>query len=468
MNLSLIKAIAALEQFEEELVEAATTPTVEEDEASDAMGGEITQEADSIESDADMISDRTDKLGDVIEMVESTDTPEEEPLPDVAQKGVDIALEALGLGLEDNDSAKETKVGLLAKLRRFFVSLLEAMRRFAARIVDFVKRVYTYATDRSARNKVRAEKAKKAMQDKTFNRSMKDVKGRRTEKSAAEVYSPRLAKAVRRVNGVSISAALGNVTDYVRNQGRVGQRDVVLDAAVILGEVAEDPKNAEKKAADFVQLLERIGDAGTEGGASDAQRKAAGVSEDGVKVLVSGPFFGGYRAWIGIPKTVNSINHYGHGVAELDKIGDDYRTGQTIPEVEQLLALADQVAKLDEAIVEYRKQGENLGKVEDKLKMFADRVKSKVKEDAFSGSDVSSTRIRSLANNMNTALPRLIKGPQVEAVKYASEVGSMVMSFVEASMAAYEEAGGVKSGSLKDIVGNSGRGLPNMAGVHAS
>lgn len=467
MNLSLIHAVAALEQFENELVEAATTPTVQEDEASDNVGSEITQESEAIDSDADMISDRTDKLGGVIEMVESTDTPEGEPLPAVAQKGVDIALESLGLGLEADDTAKESKEGLLAKLRRFFVGLLEAMRRFAARIVDFVKRVYTYATDRSARNKVRAEKAKKAMQDKAFNRSMKDVKGRKTEKAAADVYSPRLLKAIRRVQGVSISAALGNVTDYVRNQGRIGQRDVVLDACVILGEVAEDPKNAEKKAADFVQLLERIGDAGTDSTASEAQRKAAGVSEDGLKVLVSAPFFAGHRAWIGVPKSINVINHYSHGVAELDKIGDEYRTGQTIPEVDQLLALADQVTKLDEAIVEYRKQGEGLGKVEDKLKMFADRVKSKVKEDAFSGTDVSSTRIRALANNMNTALPRLIKGPQVEAVKYASEVGSMVMSFVEASMAAYEEAAGVKSGSMKDIVASSNRGLPNMAGVHA-
>lgn len=467
MNFTLSSAAAALEQFEGDLIDAATTPTPEENDASDVMGDEIQQEAAAIDTDADGLSERTDKLGDVIEMVESTDVPEGEGLPEVAQKGVDIALEALGLGLESDDAAKESKATLLQKLRKFFAGLLEAMRRFAARIVDFVKRVYTYATDRSARNKVRAEKAKKAMQDKSFNRTMKDVGGRNTTKAGSEVYSGRLLKAVRRVNGVSIEAALGNVIDYVRAQGRVGQRDVVLDACVILGEVAEDPKQAEKKAADFVQLLERIGDAGTDGLASDAQRKQAGITEDGVKVLVTSPFFGGYRGWIAVPKTINSINHYGHGVAELDTMGDDYRSGQTVPSVETLMALADQVGKLDEAITEYRKQGENLSKVEEKLKMFANRVKGKVNEAAFAGSDVSSTRIRAVANSLNTALPRLIKGPQVEAIKYASEVGSMVMSFVEASMTAYEEVAGVSSANLKDVVKNSGRGLPNMAGVHA-
>ena len=461
MQLSLKNAIAALEQFEGDLVEAATTPTVDEEISSDNLGDTIDQESGAIDGDVEQLTSRTEKLGDVIDMVEGADTPDDEPLPTVAQQGVDIALESIGLGLESDDAAKESKAGLVQRLKAFFVGLLETMRRFAARLVDFVKRVYTYATDRSARNRMRAEKAKAAMGDKSFNRKTKDVKGRTHTARSGEVYSARLLTAMRRVNGVSLEAAMENVIDFVRAQGALGQRGVLLDAAVVFGESAEDPKNTEKKAEEFLNILHRIGDAGTSSDGSAEQRKAANVGEN-VKMSVSGPFFGGHRAWIGVPTSLNFISSYNHGVAVLDKINTEDRTGQTVPEVSVLIGLCDKVEKLDAAIVEYRKQGENLAKVEEKLKMFAARLKSKVKEDA-SGSDVSSTRVRALANAMNTALPRLIKGPQVEAVKYASEAGSMLMSFVQASMSVYEEVEGVSSATFADISKNANRGLPKAS-----
>lgn len=461
MKLTLSNAVAALEQFEEDLAAAATTPTQQEDDVADNLGDTIQQEAGAIDGDVDMLANRTEKLGDVIDMVEGSDTPDDQPLPDMAQKGVDIALESIGLGLEDDDSAKESKVGLLQRLKNFFLGLLETMRRFAARIVNFVKRVYTYATDRSARNRMRAEKAKAAMQDKSFNRKMKDVKGTTTTARAGEVYSGRLLAAIRRPNGVSLEAAMENVTDFVRAQGSLGQRGVLLDAAVVFGESAEDPKNTERKAEEFLNLLKRIGDAGTTGTGSADQRKAVNAAEN-VTMNVSGPFFGGHRAWVSVPTGINYISSYNHGVAVVDKINTEDRTGQTIPEVGTLISLCDQVSKLDGVIADYRKQGENLAKVEEKLKMFAGRLKDKLKQDA-KDEGVSSTRIRALANAMNTALPRLIKGPQVEAIKYAAEAGAMLMSFVQSSMAVYEEVEGVASKTFQDISRNAGRGLAKPA-----
>ena len=457
MKLSLKHAVAALEQFEEDLVDAATTPTEDEELASDQLGETIVQETQAIDGDVDQLSNRTEKLGDVIDMVEGADTPDDQPLPAVAQQGVDIALESIGLGLEADDAAKESKTGLLQRLKAFFVQLLETMRRFAARLVDFVKRVYTYATDRSARNRMRAEKAKSTMQDKSFNRKMKDVKGTTTTARAGELYSARLLQAIRRVNGVSLEAALENVIDFVRAQGSLGQRGIMLDAAVVFGESAEEPKNTERKAEEFLNILKRIGDAGTSGNGSGEQRKVVNAAEN-TTMNISAPFFGGHRAWIAVPNGINYISSYRHGVAVVDKISTEDRTGQTVPEVATLIGLCDKVSKLDEAIVEYRKQGENLAKVEEKLKMFAGRLKAKLKSDA-SGADVSSTRIRALANAMNTALPNLIKGPQVEAVKYASEAGSMVMSFVQVSMTAYEEVEGLSNKSFADVARNANRAI---------
>lgn len=458
MNYTFVQVKLALEELQEGIIEAATTPTQDEETNNIVQGEELDTQSTAIDADAAALTQRTEKLGDVIDMVERTDAPMAEPLPEATQQGVDIALEALGLGLESDSPDRATKETMVQRLKRYFMAMLEGMRRFCAHIVTHVRNAYTWATDRSTRNKARAEKAKKAMEEKSFNRKMGEVNGRNTgSQSASDLFSASLLKSMVRPNGVTIVQASKNVVDYIRQQNKVINRGLLLDTLTTLSDVMKDPAGVEPKAKEFMSYLDRIGDVADQAATSE-QRKEAGVSDD-MKVGVSAPFFGGHRAWIATPKVDSLISKFDHGLSVLDKVNAEERNPQ-VPTVENLREIITQVLDLDAAVVEYRNHVGQLSAVEEKLKQFASEISSGSKAmEGFSGSDVSSTRVRALAEAMNAALPKLVKGPQVAVVRYAATVGTMLMDYVQAGMKAYTEVDGVDNSSRKKFVDNAGRAL---------
>ena len=434
MNLSLKDVQFALEEFASDITEAVTTEAPAELEAADAQAAELTTQSELIDNDSVQLGNRIDQIGTVMERVENAPGEDDAPLDENVQAGATMALEALGIALEADEG--ETKETLLAKLRRWVAAAIEMARNFGRRVLAFAKTVYAFATDRSFRNKRRAERALARMNDKDFNLKSKKAGDRTTSATFQDHVSKSARRIVNNAAGVSVQTALDNLTKFLSEGARAGTKRDALDIAGSMRTIGKDPSTVDAEATKVLAALERMTDAGHKASSKGEHRKAVQAGEE-VIVYTSAPFFGGFRSWVKMPKHVNGLQYWGHGLSKVDEIAS--RDRYELASVDELHAMARGCKDLCEVVDGYKKHLSDFNEVESMLSKRADATAGSAKDDVK-----STSHVRQVVGALQSIVPRAIKGPNVAALQYAAEQGSALMSYIEASLNAYEEQSGAK------------------------
>ena len=474
MKFDLNQVQAALEEFQADMAEAVTAPTEQEEISSDEIGTELGTQSELIDNDSIQLGERVEQIGGVMERIEDAPGEMDAPVDPNVQAGAAIALEALGIALEAEDG--ETKEGLLAKLRRWIAQAIEMARNFGRRVLGYVKAVYAYATDRAYRNKTRAQRALKRLEDKDFNLKSKkvtekwdvnlDPRGRmgkegkgfgdfgvkRTQRTIQATFEDYVSKNARKIllnaQGVSVKTALDNLVKFLNESARASTKNDATQIAAAMHAIASDMGSADQHAEKVLSALDRMTSVGHSASSKSEHRKAVQAGEE-VTVYTSPAFFGGYRSWVKMPKTVNGLQYWGHGVSKVDAVAE--RDRFELPSVDELRSFAKGCVEMSDAIEAHKKHLAGFSEVEDKLKKSVNNSSGKVDDNVK-----STAHVRSIVGAIQSIVPRAIKGTTSDVLRYAAEQGGALMSYVDACMNAYtEQDGATNPGSIADSVRNA-------------
>lgn len=446
---------AALEEFQEELQDAIEQPTAQEEIASDEQGEELGEQSTLIDSDSAAMGEHIGQVGAVAERIEEAPGEMDAPLDPAVKAGAEIALESLNVALESEEG--ETKEGVLAKLWRYIKQAFEVVRKFGRRVVEFVQTAYAFVTDRAVRNKRRAEKIKKDLNEKQYNRKNEKTRsfskagnwGRDVRLSPGEFekyVSPRVRKILNGANAVSVEKGMNNLIGFLKAQVRISGKKERIYVGGALGLIASDPERCDAIAKEVLESLEALSTPGFKESSSGDMRKALAAGE-GVTVRVSEPFLAGYRAFVKVPGSINTLGQWGCGISRLDTVVTRERF--EIPEVDLLTTYVDQCLEVSNLIADSTKHSDEMKSIDSVL---AKEIKETTSNKAMK--DISSSHVRTVITALQTVIPRAIKGPVVDVLRMATEFSSSLLDYVQACRSAYEAADGA-TGKEGDWAKNS-------------
>lgn len=456
MKLNLATVQAALEEFDEQLADAVEQPSEAEELASDQVGEELGEQSTLIDNDSETIGNHIDQVSAVAERIESAPGEMDEPLDPNVQAGAQIALESLNVALEADEG--ETKEGLLAKLWRYIKQAFQVVRNFGKRVIEYVKSAWAYCTDRAVRNKRRAEKLMKDLNDKDLNLKKNKERSFKAEKSYDprtwsvdvkltpaqydQFISGRVRKILNGANAVSLTKGLGNMLTFLKAQSRnVGKKEMIEIGGAI-GSIADNPDRCDTVAREVLEALDAISSPGYKESSNSSHRKAVQAAE-GTSVRVSEPFLGGYRAFVKVPSSINNLGSWGAGVAKLDEVTQ--RQTYEIPSKETIVGYVKLCSEVSDIVLDSDKHQEE-------MKAF-DKILSKeisVGGKSVEKSDTATAHVRTVVSQMQSLIPRVIKGPSIDAVRLASEQVALVLDYAAACRNAYEEVEGARASDELD------------------
>lgn len=388
---------AALEEFHQELDAGISEQTVPEVE----VAPQSVDEAQSFDQDFEQFATAAQALEDIVALVE--DTPEEanQPLAEPFRKAINIALEDLDTSVEQGEKKSE----VINKMKDKASTMMKAMAEFATRVLQWIKEKWAAATDKVVRAGKRAEAA------------MERIKT--TQLSEGNKINGPLAKAAVVTEG-SFAQAITKVMAHVQN---CGDRDAVAITTHVLDAVDAASAGEADKARNSIAMALKASSEMYEGEGTAEQAGAAGVEG---KLLVTGPFLGGYSAWSSAPETAEDANSWKHG---LSKLAEPPEAGEEIASLS-----AQDAATVCRALID---MATRVGNFRAALSAMDKLAKTVQKQVSAAGRGVEKNEeIGDLFSKLNQIIPKAMKGPQVNALNYAGTAANIAAAYVEASLKA--------------------------------
>lgn len=388
---------AALEEFHQELDAGISEQTVPEVEVSP----EAVEEAQSFDQDFEQFATVAQALEDIVALVEDTPEEDNQPLSEPFRKAINIALEDLDTSVEQGEKKSE----VINKMKEKASTMMKAMAEFAARVLQWIKEKWAAATDKVVRAGKRAEAALGRLKTTQLSESNK-------------VTGP-VAKAAVVTEG-SFAQAITKVMTHVQN---CGDRDAVAITTHVLDAVDAAAAGEADKARNSITEALKASAQMYEGEGTAEQANAAGVEG---RLLVTGPFLGGYSAWSSAPETAEDANSWKHG---LSKLAEPPEGGEEIASLNSQDAAVVCRALMDMA--------SRVGNFRAALGAMDKLAKTVQKQVSAAGRGVEKNgEIADLFSKLNQIIPKAMKGPQVNALNYAGTAANIAAAYVEASLKA--------------------------------
>ncbi len=412
----ILRTYLALEEFTEEVnaTVAAPEPTADDvDFEGEIDGVPYQEESTAIDTDVDSIVKGAQGLEDIISLVESAPGADEANLEPFVEKSVNLALEsnemveAAGNPVEGSDD--KTKAGVLGKIKEFAARVWEMLRKFGARISEWVKGTWAKFTDTIVKNAAQADKILASLE------SLQVAAG-------AKITDSGLLAKIATPNGLEVGEVMQSVTSHVRAMGGKAAEEITREARVVINAVADGSEKADAVMADFVEILRKAAGEYDEK-ASPEQASKAGASE-GAEVLVSDPFFGGYRAWIVSPADAADLGKWKHGITKVDEV--QATDSIDAPNPDEIKAIALYVKGLGEVVKIFQGAVKNLDDLNKDLDAAAGKAKNSDKAD------------KEKLKAMQAVIPRILKGPQVDAYAYAANASTIALAYCAAGVRAHK------------------------------
>lgn len=435
--MSLAQVFAALEEFTEEVnSEIVAAQPTEDSFGGDTAGVPFTEESSAIDGDVEQIAQAAQGLEDIISLVEEAPGEAQEPLQPFVEKAVNVALESNDIVAATGNPAEgeKTKEGVLTKVKEFAAKVWEMLRNFGKKIAGWIRETWAKFTDRIVKNANMAQKIIEQCKN-------------TAERDGAKVEDKALLAKVATYNGGEIGEALMAVSEYANIQGGKASDALTKEARTCIDIVAAGSSSADGVMDRFLKALE--GASGSYDAEAKAEQAQAIKAPAGCKVLVSAPFFGGYRAWLTAPENADALQYWNHGISKVDEV----KVAESInaPSTNEIAAIAKYIVELGQLVRIYQSNIKNL----DELNKQLDSAASKAKAGKSDSKQLK---------QMQAVVPRIIKGPQVAAYAYATSASTACLQFCMAALAAHrgEKGLGAKAadaaGAAKDKVKGAFKG----------
>lgn len=403
---------AALEEFTEEVnseISAVSPEQVLEDTLTTDQA--IQSESGDIDSDVVALVEAAQGLEDILSLVEQAPGEPDQPLDAFSEKAVNVALESNDLvdGESNPLKAGDSKNQVLAKVKDFAKKVWEMLREFGKKIAEWIRATWARYTDVLVKNGEAAKRVLQAAETLTPN-------------SSAEITDKGILAKVATTGNTSIADALSNSGQFAIAQAHKGAKELTLAARDAIDGVfagTDENKGIDK----FFDALQTSGAAYTE--TASAEQIAAAKAPAGSSVTVTAPFFGGARGFFATPTDAANIQSWKHGIAVLDSVKP--AESVTAPSAEEIKKIANQVISLGSLVAVYQKELDNL----DTLNKELDKAASKTVAEG-----VDEKQLRQL----QAIIPKVIKGPQVDAYAYAAKASAIGIAYANAAIAAHQAA----------------------------
>lgn len=434
MKQSFAKTMAALEEFAEDVNSqiVADQPT---DGAFDGetAGVDYPEESGAIDSDLAAITDSAQGLEDIISLIDQAPGEPEAPLEPFVEKAVNVALESNDLVAAAGNPAEgqTTKAGVMEKVKAFAKKVWEMLRNFGKRIADWIRQTWTKYTDRIVKNAAQAQKIIDGLAN--LNTS-----------TGAKITDAGLLAKIATYRNVEVGEVLVAVSEHAKEQGGKAAEALTKECRECIDVVASGSSSADGVMDRFTKALAQAAGAyDEEATAEQAQAVKAAAS---TKTLVTHPFFGGYRAWVSVPENADALQYWKHGITKIDEVKPQSEIAA--PNGEEIKAIAEYVVGLGELVKIYQSNIKTL----DDLNKELDRAASK----ANAGDEDSSKQLKA----MQAVVPRIIKGPQVDAYAYATSASTIALQYCAAAISAHrgdkslgEKAGDAAAAAKNKVAG---------------
>lgn len=407
------KAIAALEEFEQEVSSELVAPTPDVETAV-AENEQVLDESAGIDSDIDALASSGDALESIISLVQDTPIAMNKPLDAFSLRAVKVALESNDILANSGSTAlvpagdgktEETKKDFLDKAKDFAKKIWEALASMAGRVLEWIKATWAKVTDRLLKNSNRAKKHL-------------EVISKLNSRSGAKIEDARILKAVANAKGADVGDIVVNVFEHAREMSEKQSIEMARQAGLLVEAVASGKSDSSALVEQFVKLL--ADGAGKWEDASSTQAQAT-KSPAGTKVYTSGAFFGGMAAWLCVPENADALHLWNHGLGKLD---EPKAINPAAPDVNELEAICKHIATGQDLIRLYQANVKPLDELSKKLKGAISKEKGEGD--------------KKLVRAMQAVIPRIVKGPQVLAYNYAGTASSIALAYVEAALQAHQ------------------------------
>lgn len=405
--MSVHNLLIGLEEFTEEVASTIATdaPDVEETMVDQ---GEFQQESGDIDDDLTSFQSSAQALEDIISLVEEAPGAPDAPLEPFVEKAVNVAMEANDLAATGAPTAgkDQTKGEFLNKAKDFAKKVFAALAGMAAKIIEWVKGAWAKSTDRLVKNTNKA-------------RSLISTINGLNSRPGAEITNEKLLAAVANAGGKDVGDTIQNVFAHARNQAEKAARNISAKAMFLIDGLASGKDNLDGKLEEFFNLL--CDGAGTFSEKATAEQAAAAKAPNGAEVLVSEPFFGGLRAWIVAPASAADVKQWNHGLSKLDEVKP---IDKAAPDVNELKGICEFIVDGQMLVKIYQNAVKPLEDLQSKLKAAS----SKAVDESQAG----------LLKSMQSVIPRIVKGTQVDAYNYAGTASSIALAYVDAALKAHQ------------------------------
>ena len=411
--MSFAKTIAALEEFTEEVnSEIVASQPTEDSFTGETAGVPFQEESSAIDGDVDQIAQAAQGLEDIISLVEEAPGEAQEPLQPFVEKAVNVALESNDLVAAAGNPAEgeKTKEGVLAKVKEFAAKVWEMLRNFGKKIAAWIRETWAKFTDRIVKNANAAQKIIEQCKN-------------TAERDGAKVEDKGVLAKVATFNNGEIGEALMAVSEYANIQGGKAAEKLTKEARECIDVVASGSSTADGVMDRFLAALSE-GAGSYDDEAKPAQAQAIKAAA-GTKVLVSAPFFGGYRAWLTAPENADALQYWNHGISKVDEVKP--QESIAAPSTTEIAAIAKYIVELGQLVRIYQNNVKNL----DILNKELDKAASKARNAKSESKQLK---------QMQAVIPRIIKGPQVSAYAYATSASTACLQFCQAALAAHQAA----------------------------
>lgn len=413
--MSRAQFFAALEEFTEE-VNSEVAPSQPTDGNFDepTAGVDFPEESSAIDDDIGQITDAAQGLEDIISLIESAPGAADAPLEPFAEKAANVALEsndmvaAAGNPLATTDDKGHTKQGALDKVKAFAARVWDMLRKFGKKIADWIRGVWAKYTDRIVKN---ANVAKKIIAQ----------AGSLPSREGAKITDKGLLAKVATFKNAEVGEVVLAVSEHANEQGSKAAEQLTKEARQCIDVVANGSGNADNIMDQFLDVLGKA--AGSYKDKATPEQAQAVKAAAGTETYLSAPFFGGFRAWTTIPENVEAFEHWNHGISKVDEVKP--QESISAPNGEEIKAIAEYIVGVGSLVSVY--QG-NLKRLDELNKAL----------DAAAGKSKATEENQAILKKMQAVVPRIIKGPQVEAYGYATAASTIALQFCLAAIAAHK------------------------------
>lgn len=439
--------MAALEEFEEEVASdiVPEQPEPEESGYADTTtdGTNFPEESEGIDEDTDSLVQSAQGLEDIISMIGDAPGEDDKPMEPFVERAANVALESnevvasAGNPLANTDQP-ETKGGALEKIKAFAQKVWDMLRNMGKRVLEWIKQTWAKYTDRVVKNGNMAKK---------IQEQLKTLQSRANANLTDKSLLSRIATA----KGLEVGEAMINAFEHAESQAAREVMEATAQARKAVDLVASGSSSSEGQMGNLLKAIQST--SGTYDEKADARLAGAIPGNSAAtEAYVSAPLFGGYRAWLTVPEDEANLAKYNHGISKLEE--SEQKDSIPAPSPQEIESITDYVIKSQALVQTYQAALKEL----DALNKALDQAAGKARSAKF-GSDESKA-----LKQMQSIIPRFIKGPQVAAYAYVVTASTVSLQYCEAGIRAHLAEGDDKSmGEQAKDLGNKAKDKANQA-----